>query len=241
MMVLIFLVLFLALLGVAWRRVASALRIASVRAVQTQRDEGSIPALALAMHLLETGLPPISPYVCGVTLDTSGGPVRYTVTFTAEGATGWSVHVGVTGAGANPSPMPNTFATIIRHDSRMTEPTRIPLRKPLRQPPTCSAEANAKNGRRADRRANNPPARGVAFPPAGRRMAHRRRPANIAALLRRPLLRRPCCFVLMLVMASMVDAVLTIRLLQAGGDEINPLMDRLLDLRHPAFLSASTC
>ena len=35
--------------------------------------------------------------------------------------------------------------------------------------------------------------------------------------------------VLMLVLASMVDAILTVRVLQAGGDEINPVMDHLLN------------
>jgi len=110
MMVLAFVVLFLALLGVAWRRVASALRIASVRTVQSQRDQGSIPALARAVHLLETGLPPASPYVCGVTIDTSRGPRRYTVTFTVEEETRWSVHADVTPAAENPPSMPDTFA-----------------------------------------------------------------------------------------------------------------------------------
>ena len=111
-LVLIFVILFLALMGVAWSRVGSVLRVATARAVQAHRDQGSLPALARAMHLLETGLPPISPYVCGVTLNVSGVPVSYTVTFTAEGQTGWAVHAAVTQATENPTPMPSTFATI---------------------------------------------------------------------------------------------------------------------------------
>ena len=35
--------------------------------------------------------------------------------------------------------------------------------------------------------------------------------------------------VLMLLAASITDAILTIHLIQAGGNEINPVMDRLLD------------
>ncbi len=35
-------------------------------------------------------------------------------------------------------------------------------------------------------------------------------------------------FVMMLLAASMVDAVLTVQLLQEGGDEINPFMEHLL-------------
>jgi hypothetical protein len=48
-----FVVLFLSLLGVAWRQTASALRIASLQAIQTQRDTGSVRALSLAMQMLE--------------------------------------------------------------------------------------------------------------------------------------------------------------------------------------------
>ncbi len=112
LLVMIFVVLFLAVLGVAWRRMASALRIASVRTVQTQRDQGSTVAMALAMHLLETGVPPGSPYACGVTIPTSTGLRCYTVTFTAVGETGWTVDVEVTQPNVTPQPMPNTFAVI---------------------------------------------------------------------------------------------------------------------------------
>jgi type II secretory pathway component PulJ len=56
MLVMIFVVLFGAVLGVAWRRVASALRIEHVREVRTQCDKGSIQALAAAMQVLETRL-----------------------------------------------------------------------------------------------------------------------------------------------------------------------------------------
>ena len=52
MLVLVFIVLFLALLGVAYRQTAAALRIESVRSLQIQRDEGSIHALARALALL---------------------------------------------------------------------------------------------------------------------------------------------------------------------------------------------
>ena len=43
-------------------------------------------------------------------------------------------------------------------------------------------------------------------------------------------------FVLMLLVASIVDALLTIRLIEAGGDEINPLMGRLLTFGVLPFL-----
>ncbi len=68
-----------------------------------------------------------------------------------------------------------------------------------------------------------------ALPPAGRRMRNRRADEH----------RRPyfvdrfspalLAFILMLLIASLLDAVLTIRLIESGGGEINPVMNRLLD------------
>lgn len=54
MLVIVFVVLFTAVLGVAWRRVASALRIEHVCEVRKQCDAGSIQVLAHAMRVLET-------------------------------------------------------------------------------------------------------------------------------------------------------------------------------------------
>jgi hypothetical protein len=72
--------------------------------------------------------------------------------------------------------------------------------------------------------------------PAGRRTRQRRGEEH-----RRPYFvdRFPAvllAFVLMLLVASIVDALLTIRLIEAGGTEINPLMDRLLDFGVFPFL-----
>jgi hypothetical protein len=111
----LFIVLFLCLLGVAWRQTASALRVDSVRAIQAQRDQGEIPAVARALGLMESGSPPSSPYVCGVTINTPSGLRQFTVTFTAEGTGGtrylWSIQAAPTAAGQNPPPMPGTFVT----------------------------------------------------------------------------------------------------------------------------------
>ena len=54
LMVLLFNVLFLMLLGVAWRHIAAVIRVATVREQQVQRDEGSLRVLAIAMQVLET-------------------------------------------------------------------------------------------------------------------------------------------------------------------------------------------
>jgi type II secretory pathway component PulJ len=56
MLVLVFIVLFSAILGVAWRRVASVLRLETLSEVRRQCDSGSIQVLAEAMKLLETCL-----------------------------------------------------------------------------------------------------------------------------------------------------------------------------------------
>lgn len=68
MQVLVFGVLFLVLLGVAYRQTASVLRVETVRVQQAQRDQGSVAAVALGLDLLETGLPPSDPYSCTVTV-----------------------------------------------------------------------------------------------------------------------------------------------------------------------------
>ena len=56
MLVVVFVVLFTAILGVAWRRVASALRVEHVSEVRKQCDQGSLQVLAEAMKMLETCL-----------------------------------------------------------------------------------------------------------------------------------------------------------------------------------------
>lgn len=112
-LVMVFVVLFGAMLGVAWRRVVSALRVENVSEVRRQSDEGSIPVLAQAMKVLETRL--IWDPVNGV-LNLNGssdspqtykypesiGGKFYKVTFTRtadftsdSGLVGWSVAVTV--------------------------------------------------------------------------------------------------------------------------------------------------
>jgi hypothetical protein len=108
-LVLVCMVLFFSLWSVAYRHTAAALRIEAVHALQTQRDEGSIQALAKGLALLETGQPATSPYVCGVTMRTSTGMRSYTVTFTSEGQNRWSVAATPTSPGDNPRPMPATL------------------------------------------------------------------------------------------------------------------------------------
>jgi len=108
-LVLVFMVLLLTLSSVAYRHVAAALRVESVRSAQVLRDEGTIHALALGLALLETGLPPTDPYVCGVTIETSCGPRSYTVTMTSEDVGQWTVQSIPTPENETPDPMPTSF------------------------------------------------------------------------------------------------------------------------------------
>lgn len=109
MLVLVFIVLFMAMLGVACRQTASALRIESVRTTQIERDEGSMHAVAKGLALLETGLPPSDPYSCAVEINTSLGSRSFTVTYASEGPGNWSVTSKVTVEGEYADPMPTTF------------------------------------------------------------------------------------------------------------------------------------
>jgi hypothetical protein len=68
-----------------------------------------------------------------------------------------------------------------------------------------------------------------AFPPAGRRLRNRRAVEHCRPYFVDRFSTTVLVFVLMLLIASITDAVLTIQLIQAGGSEINPLMARLLD------------
>jgi hypothetical protein len=109
LMVILFLVLMFSLLSLGYSQLGSALRAEAARAQQVQRDEGTIPVLAMALALLETGLPPVSPYVCGTSVTTSTGTFAFTVTFTSLGNNTWSVQSSPTAVGDSPQPMPNSF------------------------------------------------------------------------------------------------------------------------------------
>ena len=113
-LVLVFLALVLSFYSVSQRQIAAVLRTETVRTLQKQRDEGCMQALGRGLDLLETGFPPTSPYVCGVTIDTSMGPRSFTVTWTeegtdAEGKPKWSVRAVPTGPLETPQPMPPRF------------------------------------------------------------------------------------------------------------------------------------
>lgn len=76
----------------------------------------------------------------------------------------------------------------------------------------------------------------AAMPPAGRRMQNRRAADRRQIYFVDRFTPAVLGVVLLLVIASLADAVLTIHLLNAGGKEINPLMGRLLQYGSLPFL-----
>jgi hypothetical protein len=83
---LLFIVLFLSLLGIAYRAVVSAAITESVRAQQAKCDEGAVTAVAQGLALLETGLPPANaaPSTTSYTLTNSMSSGSFNVTFTRQ-------------------------------------------------------------------------------------------------------------------------------------------------------------
>ncbi|MBN1394421.1 MAG: hypothetical protein JW959_05320 [Pirellulales bacterium] len=75
-----------------------------------------------------------------------------------------------------------------------------------------------------------------AFPPAGKRIRNRRVEEHRRPYFVDRFTPSLLAVVLMLVAASLVDAFLTIRLIDAGGSEINPFMGHLLDRGMFTFL-----
>ena len=108
--VVVFVVVFLMMLGIAYRQIASVLRVETVRVQQSQRDQGSVVAVACGLTLLETGLPPSDPYTCLVSVNTVVGLRSSLVTFTSTGSGTWSVRAAPPPPGDQSPPMPSMFA-----------------------------------------------------------------------------------------------------------------------------------
>jgi hypothetical protein len=87
----------------------------------------------------------------------------------------------------------------------------------------------------ADRR-QTPTSPWASFPPAGQRMGNRRKEERRQQYFVDRFPTAMFAFILLLLFASIADAVLTIILIQAGGQEINPLMDYLMSHGLMAFL-----
>jgi hypothetical protein len=109
LLVLAFAVLFFSILAMACSQLSSSILAETSRIRQTERDEGSVRAVARALALLETGYPPTNPYSCGVSIDTSTGSRPFTVTFVLNEPQNWSVTAAPAESGENPPAMPLVF------------------------------------------------------------------------------------------------------------------------------------
>jgi hypothetical protein len=99
--------------------------------------------------------------------------------------------------------------------------------------PLDAAEADRRA--RSDRR-QKPTSPWGAFPPAGRRMRNRRVEEHRQSYFADRFSPVVLTGVLMLIIATFVDAGLTVYVLHGGGSEVNPLMDRLLNHSVEAFV-----
>jgi hypothetical protein len=89
------------------------------------------------------------------------------------------------------------------------------------------AQPGAEQRTQPDRR-QNPTSPWSALPPAGLRTQNRRAEEHQRPYFVDRFSLTMFIVVLFLIIASLVDAVLTIQLLEAGGDEINPLLNHAL-------------
>jgi hypothetical protein len=110
-----------------------------------------------------------------------------------------------------------------------------PSSEPLLEPVAAPAEFGAEQRTLPDRR-ETPTSLWGAFPPAGQRLKNRRTDEHRQSYFVDRFSSPTFILVLMLLIASIVDALLSIHLLRAGADEINPLMDHLLDHGIKPFL-----
>ncbi|MCA9263813.1 MAG: hypothetical protein KDA60_08175 [Planctomycetales bacterium] len=109
LVVTVFIGLMLTLAGVAFRHLASSLRIERVREQIRMRDEGAVAAVARAAELLESGTPPISPYTRRTDIITSQGVRAFTVTYTQEAVGEWTIEVHPTTIAELYDALPDTF------------------------------------------------------------------------------------------------------------------------------------
>ena len=110
-----------------------------------------------------------------------------------------------------------------------------PALEPLAEAAAVSDDSCVEKRTQSDRR-ETPTSPWGAFPPAGQRVRNRRAGEHRQPYFVDRFSPAMLAIVLTLVLASIVDAILTIHLIDAGGDEINPLMDRLLDHGILAFV-----
>lgn len=109
LLVMIFISLLLSVASVCFRDIASTLRTEQAMLQLEWRDEGALRAVAEATALLESGLPPASPFVGGIAIETSGGIRSFTVTLTEVSGGNWQIEAHPTLPAESPPTMPVSF------------------------------------------------------------------------------------------------------------------------------------
>jgi hypothetical protein len=112
-MTVVFMTLLLSAVCLSQQRLASSLRLEKIQALREQRDQGSIHAMAQVLTVLETGVPPTSPYKCLVTVETPQGPRNFTATLTLVSSGRWQIQVAPNQPSDNTVPLPATFGAAV--------------------------------------------------------------------------------------------------------------------------------
>jgi len=108
LLVVTFIALVFSIAALCHRQLVAALRNEHARALRVERDAGSLDVAARAIDLLETGNPPMDPYVRITTANLPMGTRTYIVTFTSIGFNEWTVDVVRDDTASGPT-MPGTF------------------------------------------------------------------------------------------------------------------------------------
>jgi len=106
--VLVFLTLMLSALAVTQRRLSSVLRVESGFVNAESRGDRA-RAMGRALDVLWTGRPPSDPYICATIVQTSAGPISYTISYDQKGGKHWKVLVEPTAPGDDPPLLPTSF------------------------------------------------------------------------------------------------------------------------------------
>jgi hypothetical protein len=108
-LVMVFISLLLTVASVCFRDIASALRTEQAIQQLEWRDQGVLQAVAQATSLLESGVPPSSPFVGEIGIDTQAGIRNFTVTFTEVASGQWQIEAHPTLPTESPPTMPLSF------------------------------------------------------------------------------------------------------------------------------------
>jgi hypothetical protein len=109
LLVLAFLMLFFAMMAVAYSHLGSLLRTETYRVKRLEFEQGPATALAQALAVLETGYPPASPYTCSVAVDTSTGPKTFAISYTLQPDSTWTVAAAPLDLSVTVPPLPAAF------------------------------------------------------------------------------------------------------------------------------------